>query len=158
LTTAFLLWLVYSAMLLVRCYSTVDGCRAWRCAVLGAVGIADLPLVVMATQWFRGMHPASPELEPAMRLVLWATVGSFALFFARLLVMRQRQLRRRLAPQARRTVEQLEREVGRPVGRKADDERRSPWEKHVWDELPARDARRAELQRQPPGAASVPAR
>jgi hypothetical protein len=31
----------------------------------------DVPLVVMATRWFRGMHPVSPEMTPAMRARCW---------------------------------------------------------------------------------------
>jgi hypothetical protein len=47
----------------------------------------------MATRWFRGMHPISPQMEPSMRVVLAVTVGCFTAFFVLLLVRRQRQLR-----------------------------------------------------------------
>jgi heme exporter protein C len=100
LTTAFVLWLVYTAMLFVRSCGMSETRQARWSAALSAAGLVDLPLVVMATRWFRGMHPVAPEMEPMMRLVLLATVGSFAVFFSYLLMTRQRQLRSRPAASA----------------------------------------------------------
>jgi hypothetical protein len=67
--------------------------RARLGAVLAIVGVFDVPLVVMATRWFRGMHPTSPGMEPAMRIVLWLSVFSFTGLFVLLLALRRRQLR-----------------------------------------------------------------
>ena len=47
---------------------TAEGGWPRSLAILGAL---DLPLVVMATRWFRGIHPASPEMEPSMRPRCW---------------------------------------------------------------------------------------
>jgi hypothetical protein len=54
--------------------------------------LADVPLVVMATRWFRGIHPVTPEMDPRMRLVLLVSVVSYTALFALLLVVRKRQL------------------------------------------------------------------
>ena len=61
--------------------------------MLAIVGVLDVPLVIMATRWFRGMHPTSPGMDPTMRLVLWLSVLSFTGLFVLLLVLRRRQLR-----------------------------------------------------------------
>ena len=39
--------------------------RARVAAVLAILAVADLPMVVMATRWFRGVHPVAPEMDPA---------------------------------------------------------------------------------------------
>ncbi len=93
LTTSLILWLFYAGFLMLRESVTDRHRRARICAVLATVGVLDVPLVTMATRWFRGIHPVSPQMEPAMRVVLAITVSSFTLFFAVLLVRRQMQLR-----------------------------------------------------------------
>jgi heme exporter protein C len=92
LMTSFVLWIVYSGYLLVR--SSLDDIH--RCARLGAilaiVGTADIPLVIMATRWFRGIHPTTPIVEPSMRMVLLLSILSFTAFFGLLLVLRRSQI------------------------------------------------------------------
>jgi heme exporter protein C len=97
LTSSFILWLIYGGALLVRQADTDRHRGAHISAVLAAIGLLDVPLVTMATRWFRSMHPIAPQMEPTMRGVLAVTVGCFTVFFAMLLVRRQRQLRRELA-------------------------------------------------------------
>jgi hypothetical protein len=48
--------------------------------------------VVMATRWFRGMHPVAPEMDPRMRLVLLSTLVSVTAFFVFVVSQRRRQL------------------------------------------------------------------
>jgi heme exporter protein C len=92
LTTAFILWAIYSAYLIVRT-GIDDPCRRARiAAVLAVIGALDVPLVVLAARWFRGIHPASPGMEPSMRLVLIVSVAGFTALFAALCVRRRRQL------------------------------------------------------------------
>ena len=62
-------------------------------AVLAIIGVADVPLVVMATRWFRGIHPVSPEMEPSMRLALLASVVGLTALMTLLVVRRRNQLR-----------------------------------------------------------------
>jgi len=93
LTTAFVLWAMYSAALVLR--SGVEDLhrRARIGAVVAIVGALDVPLVIMATRWFRGIHPKSPHMEPTMRLVLLVSIVCFTVFFTTLLLLRRSQLR-----------------------------------------------------------------
>jgi heme exporter protein C len=93
LLTSFILWAAYSGYLLVRGSLDDPHRRARLGAVLAIVGVFDVPLVIMATRWFRGMHPTSPGMDPTMRLVLWLSVFSFTGLFVLLLAIRRRQLR-----------------------------------------------------------------
>jgi heme exporter protein C len=92
LASAFVLWLIYSGCLILRASISDAHRRARLVAVLAIVGMLDIPLVVMATRWFRGIHPVSPELAPAMRVVLVLSVIGFTTFFATLLWRRRTQL------------------------------------------------------------------
>jgi heme exporter protein C len=92
LASAFVLWLIYSGCLTLRAHVEDDQRRARLAAVLAIVGTLDIPLVVMATRWFRGMHPVSPELAPSMRLVLLFSVSAFTAMFVTLLWRRRWQL------------------------------------------------------------------
>ncbi len=104
LTTAFILWVIYSGILLVRSSQDDPHRRARVGAVLVILGTLDIPLVVMATRWFRGLHPVSPEMAPAMRLTLLVCVIAMTVFVAWLVHQRRlqvglEQLSRRLARQ-----------------------------------------------------------
>ena len=93
LTTLFVLWMIYSGCLLARGSMSDAHQRARICASLAMLGSIDLPLVIMATRWFRGIHPVSPAMEPTMRFVLYFSLFSFSVFFVVLLVCRARQIR-----------------------------------------------------------------
>jgi heme exporter protein C len=93
LTTAFILWLIYSGYLIIRSSQEDPHRRARVAAVVAIIGVLDVPLVVLATRWFRGIHPIAPQMEPAMRGVLLLSAISFAAFFGTLLLLRRRQLR-----------------------------------------------------------------
>jgi len=93
LTTAFILWALYSGYLIVRASLEDPHRRARLGAVLAIIGILDVPAVVLATRWLRGMHPATPGMEPSMYVVLLISLVGFSAFFALLLVQRRRQLR-----------------------------------------------------------------
>jgi heme exporter protein C len=93
LATTFVLWAIYAGCLIVR--SSVDDAhrRARAGAVLAILGGLDLPLVVLATRWFRGIHPAAPQMEASMRVVLFLAAAGFSALFALLMVRRRAQLR-----------------------------------------------------------------
>ena len=93
LLTSFILWAFFSGILILRSGLEDAHQRARLGAVLAVIGVADVPLVVMATRWFRGMHPVSPEMEPSMRFVLLASVVGFTAMMTLLLVRRRVQLR-----------------------------------------------------------------
>ena len=92
LTTAFILWLIYSGYLIVRACQEDPHRRARLSAVVAIVGMLDVPPVVMATRWFRGMHPVAPQMEPTMQGILLLTAMSFVAFFGLLLVLRRKQI------------------------------------------------------------------
>jgi heme exporter protein C len=92
LTTSLILWTIYAGIFSVRAGIDDRHRRARIGAILALIGLLDVPLVIMATRWFRGMHPVSPEMEPAMYLVLGVSVVAFTLFFMYLIVMRRNQL------------------------------------------------------------------
>jgi heme exporter protein C len=93
LTTAFILWLIYSGYLIVRSGHEDAHRRARVSAVVAVIGVLDVPLVVLATRWFRGMHPIAPQMEPVMRGVLLLSAVSFAAFFGLLFAHRSKQIR-----------------------------------------------------------------
>lgn len=93
LTSSFVLWLIYAGCLLVRANTSDAHFRARLAGVLAIVGMIDIPLVVMATRWFRGMHPVSPEMDSGMRMWLALNVVSLTGLFAFLLWQRRNQLR-----------------------------------------------------------------
>ncbi len=92
LTSAFILWVIYSGVLLARSSLEDPHQRARIGAVLAILGTLDIPLVVMATRWFRGMHPVSPEMEPSMRIALLIGVLSWTTFFIWLTSRRRMQV------------------------------------------------------------------
>jgi heme exporter protein C len=93
LTASLILWMLFAAYFLVRSNIESAERRARVGAVLAVLTLADLPLVVMATRWFRGIHPVSPEMDWRMRLVLLMTVLSFTLLFGWMVKVRRNQLR-----------------------------------------------------------------
>lgn len=93
LLTSFILWVLYSAYLLIRENIPDPHARARLAAVIAILGVLDVPLVVMATRWFRGMHPVTPSMEPIMRVVLLITVLGFTVLTSTLFVYRRLQIR-----------------------------------------------------------------
>jgi heme exporter protein C len=92
LVTSFILWTLYGGYLISRSNLDDPHNRARVAAVLAIVGALDVPLVIMATRWFRAIHPVSPTMEPSMRLVLVLTVAGFTAFTTFLVVCRRNQL------------------------------------------------------------------
>jgi heme exporter protein C len=92
LTAVFLLWCMYSGYLILRANLEDPRQSARFRAVLAIVGALDLPMIVLATRWFRGMHPVSPQMEPSMRAILAISITAFSLLFVLLLLRRRAQL------------------------------------------------------------------
>lgn len=92
LTSSLILWLMFAGYFLVR--SSIEDVerRARISAALAILSLADVPLVVMATRWFRGVHPVTPEMDPRMRVALLVSVVSFTALFVLLAIVRRRQL------------------------------------------------------------------
>ena len=95
LTSAFILWMIYSGCLILRGQLDDPHRRARLSAVFAALGALDVPLVIVAAHWFRGIHPATVTMEPAMRVALWLSVAGFTAMFGVLLACRRAQLQMR---------------------------------------------------------------
>jgi heme exporter protein C len=92
LTTALVLWVILGGIALARMGLEEPHARARVAAVLGLLAVCDLPILVMATRWFRGVHPVSPEMDPRMRLTLLAMAVACTAFFAWLVWRRRMHL------------------------------------------------------------------
>jgi heme exporter protein C len=94
LTAVFLLWAIYSGYLLLRANLEDPQQSARFRAVLAVVGLLDLPMILLATHWFRGMHPEMPAMEPAMLVVLVSSTAACSVMFGGMIVWRRGKLRR----------------------------------------------------------------
>jgi heme exporter protein C len=103
LTSALVLWLIYSGCLILRAQLDDPHRRARLSAVFAVVGAIDVPLVIVAAHWFRGIHPATVAMEPSMRAVLGLSLCGFTALFGVLLAHRRSQLRLKATNSARRT-------------------------------------------------------
>ncbi len=92
LLTSFILWSILGGYLISRASLDDLHLRARLSAVLAIIGLLDIPLVLMATRWFRAMHPVAPTLAPPMRLTLILAVACFAALVAKLIQLRRNQI------------------------------------------------------------------
>jgi heme exporter protein C len=100
LTATLVLWLIYVGYLMLRAYVEEPERRARLSAVLGIVGAADIPFIVLSVQWWRTQHPSliltqSGSLAPQMVQTLMVALLSFSLVYAYLLLRRVRLERMR---------------------------------------------------------------
>jgi len=92
LTAMFVLWVLYTAYLLLRAELKNSPACARIGALVSLVCVADVPLVWLATRWFRGIHPIAPSMTSAMRMTLLVTCIAMAVSFAVLAFCRQDQV------------------------------------------------------------------
>ena len=92
LTAMLVLWIVLAGYFLLRTSIEDVQRRARLSAVLAILALADIPMIIMATRWFRGMHPVTPQMDPRMRVVLLTSLVTFTALFVLLTVLRKRQL------------------------------------------------------------------
>jgi heme exporter protein C len=95
LTATLVLWLIYVGYLMLRAYVDDPERRARLSAVLGIVGAADIPFIVLSVQWWRTQHPSlilteSGSLAPQMIQTLLLALLSFSLVYVYLLLRRIR--------------------------------------------------------------------
>jgi heme exporter protein C len=98
LTMTVVLWIIYAAYLMLRRLGEGDETILRYAAVLGIVGVLDIPLLILAVRLWRGIHPAvmlSDDPEAGLRdpTMLWAFVVSglaLGLLFAWLVSLRVR--------------------------------------------------------------------
>jgi len=69
LTSFLVLWLMYSAYLLVRLFGERDSSTARIASVVAIIAFIDVPVVHMAIKWWGSVvHPKSIGLAPAMKV------------------------------------------------------------------------------------------
>ena len=102
LTTVFVLWVVYLGYLMVRNLAPTRGQGARYGAIVGIIGFINVPIVYMASDWWRSLHPElvtgplaeTGSLERSISGVLYFSTLTFAVLLFYLL--RQRTAQRRL--------------------------------------------------------------
>jgi heme exporter protein C len=97
LTATFILWMIYAGCLILRAQLDDPHQRARLSAVFAIAGTLDVPLVIVAAHWFRGLHPPTVAMEPTMRTALWLSVATITALFGVLLAWRRSQLQGILA-------------------------------------------------------------
>jgi heme exporter protein C len=107
LTACLILWFMYVGYLMMRSYwgRTHDSARGG--AVIGIVGVIDVPIIYLSVLWWRGQHPLPMSgYPPAAILTLMVALTSFTLLFAFLMIQAyQLQRLQTLAQRLRSLVE-----------------------------------------------------
>ena len=90
LTTTLIMWLIYSAYLMVRAYAGSEKRGERWSAVIGILGFFNIPIVYASTIWWRTIHPqqmVGPAADPSdalpdpMRMTLYFSVLVFTVLF-----------------------------------------------------------------------------
>jgi heme exporter protein C len=95
LTTTLVLWFIYVGYLMLRAYTAELPQGPRYAAVLGILGIIDIPIVHQSVVWWRGLHPeavaarpSGPAMPAEMQVALLAGVAAYTLLFVFLLRQR----------------------------------------------------------------------
>ena len=100
LTSVLVLWVIFIGYLMVRAYAPGQRQASLWSAVVGIFGFANVPIVYLASEWWRSLHPElvvgplseTGSLEPSMRITLYFSTLTFVLLFVFLFRARQGQL------------------------------------------------------------------
>ena len=92
LTMVAVLWTIYAAYVLLRVLAGDNELIARYAAVLGIVGVLDIPILYVAVRLWRGIHPKVERMAPEMAWTLLVCTGAFLCLFAWLLWLRLRSL------------------------------------------------------------------
>ncbi len=101
LTTTLILWLIYAAYLMLREFSASGDQAARYAAVLGIVGVIDIPIINRSVYWWRTIHPAvlitrqggTGLTDPRMRATLLVSFIAFAFLLSWLIWIRNESAR-----------------------------------------------------------------
>jgi heme exporter protein C len=93
LTMVVILWTIYAAYVLLRVLAGDNELIARYAAVLGIVGVLDIPILYVAVRLWRGIHPKVERMAPEMAWTLLVCSGAFLCLFAWLLWLRLRSLK-----------------------------------------------------------------
>jgi len=92
LLTMFILWFIYVGYFILRKGIPERLKKARYSAVLGIIGFMDVPIVRLATKWWRSVHPRLKSegggLDPVMLKVLLFSMLTFMLFAVFLFLFR----------------------------------------------------------------------
>jgi len=92
LTMVAILWTIYAAYILLRVLAGDNELIARYAAVLGIVGVLDIPILYVAVRLWRGIHPKVERMAPEMAWTLLVCSAAFLGLFAWLLWLRLRSL------------------------------------------------------------------
>jgi heme exporter protein C len=94
LVTMFILWFIYVGYFLLRKGIADWTKRAQYSAVIGIIGFLDIPIVRLATKWWRSVHPRLKSegggLDPLMLKIMLFSIATFLLFTVFLFLYRYR--------------------------------------------------------------------
>jgi len=101
LTMTVILWAIYASYLMLRAFGGNDDAVRRYAAVLGIVGVLDIPIIIVSVRLLRGIHPAvitrneggSGLVDPWMRAGLGVSALALILFAAWLIALRVRTAR-----------------------------------------------------------------
>jgi len=101
LTMTVVLWAIYASYLMLRTFGGDDPALARYAAVLGVVGVLDIPLIVVSVRLLRGIHPAvltrteggTGLVDPWMRVGLLVSALALILLAAWFMDLRVRGAR-----------------------------------------------------------------
>jgi len=101
LTMTVILWAIYLSYLMLRAFGGDDDAIRRYAAVLGIVGVLDIPIIRVSVHLLRGIHPAvitrreggSGLGDPWMQVTLAASAVALGLLAAWLMVLRVRSER-----------------------------------------------------------------
>jgi heme exporter protein C len=88
LSTTLVMCFVYAGYLLIRTMDLPPERRSLICAAVGIIAFLDVPLVFFSARLWSYIHPASVSLAPSMKMALVASMASFALLWAGLVLLR----------------------------------------------------------------------
>ena len=94
LVTMLILWFIYIGYFMVRKAVTEKTKRARYSAIVGIIGFLDVPVVRLATKWWRSIHPRLDRqgggLDPLMVKVMLFTLLTFLIFASVMIFVRFR--------------------------------------------------------------------
>ncbi len=92
LTMVVILWMIYAAYILLRLLAGDNELIARYAAVLGIIGVLDIPLLYISVKLWRGIHPKVERMAPEMIWTLLICAAAFLSLFAWLIWLRLRSL------------------------------------------------------------------
>jgi heme exporter protein C len=101
LTMTVILWTIYASYLMLRAFGGEDDAIRRYAAVLGIVGVLDIPIIMVSVRLLRGIHPAvitrneggSGLVDPWMRAGLLVSAVALVLLAVWLMALRARSAR-----------------------------------------------------------------